>query len=499
MPGLDLQSAMSLGRLDHRFRVLAVCAAGIFIAVFDTSSSIVALPTLAAELATDLPTAQWVILGNALTIAVLLVPMGRLSDLIGRKRIYVLGCCLFALGALLGAFASSIYALIGARVFVGVGSAMTQGTATAIVVGHFEAHERARMLGLQMTGVGLGAIAGPALGGFIVGTAGWRALFVITAVTMLAIAVAAQRTLKRRAKRPPQTGPVFDLKGAALFSTFLAAGLLTLTHAPEAGWLAMETFVGIGLCAALLLTFIVVERRQQEPMLDLALFRNGTFALGSLSAVVVFMGISAMRFLAPFFLQSVRGFSPAQVGLLLLPGAVVTAVASPFAGRLADRFGVRLFATVGFAVTTAGVFMFAVLDTATPAWFMVGSLMVLALGMSAFSAPNSASIINSVDADSHGLAAGFINLSRNTGNVLGIAFATAVVTLMMARAGVPPSLAAVDTAAGQDVFVAFTSGVRAAAIALIGLSLPVLAVLSASIRRREAHEISARGPELPHE
>ncbi|HEY7671212.1 MAG TPA: MFS transporter [Gammaproteobacteria bacterium] len=475
---------MPLGRLDHRYRVLAVCAAGIFIAVFDTSSSIVALPTLAAELATDLPTAQWVILGNALTIAVLLVPMGRLSDLIGRKRIYVLGCCLFALGALLGAFTSSIYALIGARVFVGIGSAMTQGTATAILIGNFDVTERARVLGMQMTGVGLGAIAGPSLGGFIVGTAGWRALFVITAITMLVIAIAAQRTLKRRAKRPPQTGPVFDFRGALLFSTFLAAGLLTLTHAPEAGWLSIETLGGSGLCAAALAAFIVVERRQREPMLDLALFRNGTFALGSLSAVVVFMGISAMRFLAPFFLQSVRGFSPAQVGLLLLPGAVVTAVASPFAGRLADRFGVRLFATVGFGVTTAGLFAFAVLDTATPAWFMVGSLMILALGMSAFSAPNSASIINSVDADSHGLAAGFVNLCRNTGNVLGIAFGTAVVTLMMARAGMPPSLAAIDEAAGQTVFTAFTSGVRTAAIALIALALPVLAILARSVNAR---------------
>jgi EmrB/QacA subfamily drug resistance transporter len=482
---------MSLGGLDPRYRVLAVCAAGIFIAVFDTSSSIVALPTLAAELATDLPTAQWVILGNALTIAVLLVPMGRLSDLIGRKRIYVVGCCLFALGALLGAFSGSIYTLIGARAFVGIGSAMTQGTATAIVVGNFEAHERARMLGLQMTGVGLGAIAGPALGGFIVGTAGWRALFVITAITMFVIAIAAQRTLKRRAKRPAQTGPVFDFKGALLFSTFLAAGLLTLTHAPEAGWLATETLGGIGLCAAALAGFIVVERRQPDPMLNLALFRNGAFALGSFSAVVVFMGISAMRFLAPFFLQSVRGFTPAQVGLLLLPGAVVTAVASPFAGRLADRFGVRLFATVGFGVTTAGLFAFAVLDTTTPATFMVVSLMVLALGMSAFSAPNSASIINSVDAGSHGLAAGFINLCRNTGNVLGIAFGTAIVTLMMARAGLPPSLAAVDVAAGQNVFGAFTLGVRTAAIALIALSLPVLAVLTLSV--------NARAPAVPRQ
>jgi EmrB/QacA subfamily drug resistance transporter len=474
---------MYFRRLEHRYRVFAVCAAGIFTTVFDTSSSIVALPTMALEFGTGLPTVQWVIIGNTLTIAALLVPMGRLSDLIGRKRIYVVGCCLFALGALLAAFATSVYALIGARVFVGIGSAMTQGTATAILVGNFEIHERARMLGLQMSGVGLGAIAGPALGGFVVGAVGWRALFVVTAIAMLLIAIAAQQTLKRRVGRPAQTGPPFDFAGAALFSTMLVAGLLTLTLGPDAGWLAPATLAGLGVCAVALAAFVAVEKRRSAPMLDLALLRNRAFALGSLSALVLFMGISATRFLAPFFFQAVRGFGPSQVGLLLLPAAVITAIAAPFAGRLADRFGVRLFASIGFGVATAGLFAFTTLETHTPTWFIVMGLMILALGMSAFSAPNSAAIINAVDSGSHGLAAGFVNLCRNTGNVLGIAFSTAVVTLTMARAGVPPSLAAVDPAAGQDVFAAFTRGVRTASVALIGLALPVLVLLAVSVRR----------------
>ncbi len=127
--------------LEHKYRVFLVCVVGIFITVFDTSSSIVALPTIALEFGTDLPTAQWVIIGNGLTIAALLVPMGRLSDLLGRKRIYVLGALIFAIGALLAGVSGSIAGLIGARVFVGVGSAMTQGTAMAILVGNFEARD----------------------------------------------------------------------------------------------------------------------------------------------------------------------------------------------------------------------------------------------------------------------------------------------------------------------------------------------------------------------
>lgn len=410
--------------------------------------------------------------------------MGRLSDFIGRKRIYVLGCCLFALGALVAAFAPSIYALIGARVFVGVGSAMTQGTAMAILVGNFETHERARMLGLQMSGVGLGAIAGPALGGFVVGAVGWRALFVITALGMAVIAISAQRVLRRRTERPPPAGPTFDVAGAALFAIVLAAGLLTLTLGPGAGWLAPRTLGGIALFAMTLAVFVVVEKRHPAPMLDFALIRNGAFAFGALGAVVVFMALSATRFLAPFFLQAVRGFDPAQVGLLLLPSATVTAVAAPFVGRFADRFGVRLFANIGFSVAILGLLVFTTLDPDTPTWLIVVGLMILALGMSSFSAPNSASILNSVEPASHGLAAGFVNLCRNTGNVIGIAFGTAIVTLMMAREGFPPSLAAVDPAAGEGVFAAFTYGVRVASTLLLSLALPVLGILVIAMRRR---------------
>lgn len=470
-------------RLEHRYRVFAVCAAGIFTTVFDTSASIVALPTIVLEFGTDLPTAQWVIIGNTLTIAALLVPMGRLSDMIGRKRIYVVGCCLFALGSILAVLAPTIYALIGARVFVGIGSAMTQGTAMAILVGNFEIHERARMLGLQMAGVGLGAMAGPALGGFVVGAAGWRLLFVLTAIAMIVTATAAQRVLRRRVRRPDSDAPPFDIAGAVLFSSLLVAGLLTLTLGPGAGWLAPATLGGIALFMLLLGGFVLVERRHPAPMLDFALFRNGAFAFGALGAIVVFMGISATRFLAPFFLQAVRGLNPSQVGMLLLPAAVVTAVTAPFVGRFADRFGVRLFANIGFAVAVLGLVVFTRLDSDTPTWVIVAGLVILALGMSSFSAPNSASILNSVGSGAHGVAAGFVNLCRNTGNVLGIAFGTAIVTLTMARAGFPPSLAAVDPEAGAGVFAAFTRGVQITSLALIALALPVLAVLIVAMRR----------------
>ena len=478
---------------EHKHLVFLVCVVGIFITVFDTSSSIVALPTIAHEFATDLPTAQWVIIGNGLTIAALLVPMGRLSDLVGRKRIYVLGALIFALGALIATFAATVYGLIAARIVVGVGSAMTQGTSTAILAGNFEPGERGRMLGLQLGAVGLGAIAGPALGGIVTGTVGWRMMFAITALAMLGVCVASQRTLRRRVKRPPHEVEPFDHLGAVLFSTFLVALLLTLTLGPAVGWTTPLTLAGAAAAMLLFALFVIVERRSAAPMLDLSLFRNGEFGLGSLGAIVTFMGIASTRFLAPFFLQGVKGLSPSQVGLLIVPSAFVTALAAPFAGRLADRFGVRLFANIGMSITLLGFATFVLVEVATPIWMVVGGLMVMSLGMSLFSAPNSASILNSVDASDHGVAAGFVSLCRNSGNVIGIAFGTAIVTLTMGASGYPPSLAAVDPAAGAGILRAFARGFDIAASVLSGLALVVLAILVAwSWRARAGRCVTSR-------
>jgi len=464
--------------LQHKFQAFLVCVTGIFVTVFDTSSSIVALPTIALQFATDLPTAQWVILGNSLTIAALLVPLGRLSDSVGRKRIYVTGCCLFSAGAVLAATAVGIYPLIAARVLVGIGSAMTQSTAMAILIGTFGIHERARVLGLQMTGVGLGGIAGPAVGGLIVGAVGWRALFAMTAVAMLVIALSGHRVLERDKRHPTERKP-FDSTGAALFSAALVAALLALTLGPRMGWTAPAAVAVYAVAALLALAFIAVERRSAAPLLDIALFRVGAFGLGALGSVVAFMGISSTRFLAPFFLQGVKGLDPSRVGLLMMPAAIVTAVTGPFVGRLADRFGVRLFANLGIGIALLGLLQFALLDAESSAWTVVAALMTVALGLSTFSAPNSTSMLNAVEPRAHGFASGFVNLCRNTGNVIGIAFGTAIVSLTMARAGYAPSLDEVAADADRGLLGAFTEGLRSAAGGLLVLTSTVLMVLVA--------------------
>jgi EmrB/QacA subfamily drug resistance transporter len=482
----DVRPQHTASFLQHKYRVFLICASGIFITVFDTSSAIVALPSIAAEFSADLTVAQWVLIANSLTIAALLVPAGRLSDVIGRKLIYVVGCVIFAAGSALCSIATSIGWLILARCIVGVGCAMTQGPAMAILVGHFAPDERGRMLGLQLGGVGLGAIAGPAIGGLIVGTIGWRMLFAIGIVTMLINGIAGQRVLRKRPQRPDDV-PQFDYPGAVLFSATFVAGLLTLTLAPRTGWRDPATILGLAACLALALAFVAVERRHPYPMVDFRLFGNAAFSLGALAAVTLFMCMSATRFLTPFYLQAIKGFNPTRVGLLMLPAAGVTAIVAPFAGRLADRFGVRLFANIGLGIAILGLVIYAIVETTSPTWLVVVGLMTLALGMSFFGAPNSAAILNSVESGSHGITSGFVNLFRNSGNVIGIAFGTALVTWTMGAAGYPPSLSAVRDTAEAGLFSAFALGFRSVAQALILIALPVLILVTVwSIARARA-------------
>jgi EmrB/QacA subfamily drug resistance transporter len=468
---------MPFNALEHRYRVFLVCVAGIFVTVFDTSAAIVALPTIAQEFGTDLPMAQWVVIGNGVTIAALLVPMGHVSDMISRKLIYVVGACCFGAGAVLATLSEGMPELIGARVVVGIGSAMTQSTAMAILISNFEPNERGRMLGWQLGVVGLGAIAGPATGGIIVGTAGWRVLFAITAVFMIVIALSAQWILHRRPKRQRGEAQPFDYAGALLFSGFLVTLLLTLTLGPRIGWLEPGTLLGCALAPILLAAFVAVEFRSPAPMMDPSLFRIGAFSLGALGAVVTFMGISSTRYLTPFFLQGVKGFSPSEIGLAIMPAALVTAVAAPFAGRLADRWGTRRFANMGIAIALVGLAMFSQLETTTPVWSLISALMILSLGLATFSAANSASILNSVSSRAHGLTAGFVNLCRNSGNVIGIALGTAIVTLRMGADGHAPSLAEVAPDANRDVLLAFTSGMRITATTLLTATSIVLVIL----------------------
>ncbi len=471
----------------YKWMAYAAIATGLFASVADNGSVTVALPTIAEHFDIDLPTAQWVIIGYALTISALLLPMGRLSDLVGRRRVYIAGFALFVAGAVLSAFAGSVFGLLAPRVLMGAGAAMTQATAMAIVVSAFPESERGKALGLQMSAVGSGAMVGPALGGLIVSLAGWRGVFVVTAALGVVALVAAYYILtpdSPTGDRRDRRG--FDWAGAALSGVVLVGILIAVTRGPSVGWTSPIIVGSLTAMIALLGLFLGLELRVSSPMLDVRMFRDRLYAMGVAARYLSFTGAASVRFLMPFYFQGVRGLNPTQIGLLIVPSAVAFIVTGPVGGRLSDRFGWRPFTTGGLVVAIGGMLVLSRSDEATAIALLVLAMLVQSLGTGIFGAPNSSSVLSAVGPAKYGVTSGFLNLVRNVGNVTGIALATAIVTAVMVSDGLPPSLSAVADG-DVEVLQSFTSGATTA-YGVTATVVVVAAVLSALSPRERLSE-----------
>ncbi len=490
MPLFRMPSADSKNYKWWSFLAIAI---GLFVSVADVGSVVVALPTIADHFHTDLPTTQWVIVGYALTISALLLPMGRLSDIVGRKKVYIIGYVLFPIGAFLAGFSFNVLLLILARVFMGIGGAMTQGTAMAMHISAFPEKERGKAIGLILSVVGMGGVLGPAVGGVIVGTLGWRAVFIVTgALSVLALLVA-QVILDGRLGREEGKRPPFDWLGAGLSAMALVAFLLILSMGPKVGWRYPGVIAGFLLVVISLTVFVWWENRTPTPMLYLGLFKRRVFSFGLSASFIGFFGMSSVRFLMPFYLQSGLGYSPGQMGLILVPGALGLAIAGTISGRLSDRFGWRKFNMGGLAISAAGLLILSRLTLESPLALVMIAMGMQSIGLGTFNPPNTSSILSAVGESRYGVVSGFLNLVRNSANVTGIAVATAIVTAVMASMGFLPSLAAVSEAEGGGVLLAFTSGMRVAF--MIAAALVILGIVFSFAKGRRNSEMEIKNIE----
>ncbi len=395
--------------------------------------------------------------------------MGRLADAVGIKKVYVAGLAIFVIGALLAGMSDSILQLIGSRVIMGVGAAMTQGTSMAIGILAFPSAERGKAIGLQMGVVGFGNLVGPAVGGFVVSGFGWRGVpFAIAAVSAVAMLAAIVILDGHRTEQDSEHGR-FDWLGAVVSTAALVAFLLVMTSGPRVGWADASVIIAIFAIVALIAGFIWIESRAANPMLYLGHFNKRLFTFGVAAAFMSFVGTSAMRFMMPFFLQAVLGFSPKQVGLIIIPAALTISVAGPLGGMLSDRYGWRWFNVGGLALVVIGLLTLSRITETSSVYFVILGMTLLTIGSGTFYSPNSSSVLSTVDENEYGVISGFINLVRNAGNVTGIAVSTAIVTAMMAASNYPPTLAAVSEAGGEGVLMAFTAGLRLAFAILAGI------------------------------
>jgi len=399
-----------------------------FTSVADAGSTIVALPTIASAFNTDFPTTQWIVLAYALTISALLMPMGRLSDILGRKRIYLAGYSIFVAGALLAVFSPNVTTLILIRILMGMGTAMTQGPSMAIMVSAFPTNERGKALGLQMTAVGSGAVAGPALGGVIVSAFGWRGIFFATSILGLISVIAVSLILQPDEKRSDRSRAPFDWPGASFSAAFLVLFLLAMSYGPKIGWASPYVICAFTGAVLFLGLFVWKELRTATPMLDIRYFKHRIFTMNVILRFAAFTGMSSVRYLLPFYFQSILGYSARTFGLIAIPASLCTIIVSPISGRLSDRYGWKKFTVWGLVVANLGLLLLAFVSIESSLLFVISSWIVHRIGHGAFSAPNNASALSVVEREKFGVVASFMNMLRNAGNVTGTALATAIVT-----------------------------------------------------------------------
>jgi len=454
--------------MDRKWLILTVVSLGSLMATLDASIVNIALPSIQGDFGVDLTTIEWVVVAYLLVIGSLLLPFGRLGEVVTFKRVYLVGFAVFTLASICCGASPNELTLIGFRVVQSIGAAMMMAMGPAIVARTFPARERGRALGLNGVSVSLGLSLGPSLGGILTQGGTWRAIFFINVPIGILAILWAYRVLP---PERPRDGQSFDLRGAALSGIGLFALLLALSEGQEWGWTSPAI---AGLLAAFLVlgaAFLVAERRSVQPMLDLAMFRIRAFSAGLASVVIAFVGLFTATFLLPFLLQQGRGFSPIEAGLLLTPVPVAMALVAPFSGAASDRFGSRLPASAGMAVMILGLASLTQLPPDFSLPDLIWRLVLLGVGQGLFMSPNSSAVLGSVPRARVGTASGTLAQMRVNGQALGIALSAAIVAVrlpvhLVGAGGGPPSSAAHSAALGSAIQDAFAV---AALVTCIGL------------------------------
>lgn len=419
------------GSERYRWYALGVIMLGSMMGTLDASIANVAIPTLAHAFRHSIDDAEWVILAFMLVSASTLVLFGRLGDILGQKRIYLVGFAIFGLSSMSCAFAPSLVWLIASRAVQAIGAAMLISSNQALIVDTFPAKMRGQAIGFNGAAVAVGLSLGPIVGGAIVTFGDWRWIFLINVPISIFALIGAAIVLKRTERKAQG----FDPFGAVLSIAALFSIALPLSRAQIWGWTSPLTLGLLALGLALLAIFVALERRVATPTLDLALFKSRVFAFSVLAALVYFVAIAGLIFIVPVTAQTALGYSAFTAGFLLMPITALNVVLAPLAGSLSDRVPVRYVSTGGAILVAIGLFLLSRLPLHPAIWELVGFLIVAGAGTAVFSQPNNSAIMGSAPQNRRGIAAGTLATARTTGQLLGVAIAGAVYFTREAQLG----------------------------------------------------------------
>jgi EmrB/QacA subfamily drug resistance transporter len=459
---------------NKQWWTLAAVSVGLFMIMLDNTVVNVALPSIQRDLGVGLSELEWIVSGYALSFAALMLIGGKLADAYGRRLIFVLGIVVFTAASLLCGLASSGDMLIASRVLQGVGAAMMNPATLSIIAATFPARQRGTAIGIWAGVSALALAIGPLVGGLLTEHASWNWIFFVN-VPVGIVGVAASFLLIDESRDP--THERLDLPGLATS----AIGLFSLTYglieANTYGWGSARIVGSFVVAAVTLSAFVVLERRQRAPMLDLTLFRNRTYVGANLVVLLVALAMFGVFFFVSLYMQNILGYSAVEAGAAFLPMTILIVVVAPIAGRLSDRIGSRGLMAAGMLLLSLQLLYFSQLDQDASFWTLLPGLVLGGVGMSMTMTPSAAAATRAVPVAKAGVGSAVLNACRQVGGSLGVALMGAI---MAAKLTTPPT--------PESFMAGFENALLVAAcIALAGAIVAAVVVRPHDSRAAEEH------------
>jgi len=429
----------------NKWLILVAASLGLFLVVVDSTIVNISIPAMIAGLGTDLPHVEWVLNSYTLVFAALLIPAGRLGDMFGRKRVFMIGLGLFGLFSAACGLAPTIQLLVVARVAQAVGAAAMMPATLSLVQVSFPPSQRGTAFGIWAALSGFGIGIGPTLGGFLT-QYDWRYIFyvnvpiVVAAFAFTALVVPESRDENQHA---------IDWTGATLWIAALTAFNYAVIQGPAANWLGAIPWLFVA-AVLFLAVFLWWESRASEPMMEISLFREPAFSAGNAAMATLLFGMVGSFFLIPLYLQDGLGFSALRTGLALAPIALVLMTVGPIAGNLSDRIEPRLLVGVGMLIVSGALFWVSAVNTTVTPASLLAPFIVLGIGAGLAISPMTNLVMRTVPSEYAGAASGMLSTSQRVGAVLGVAvlgavlqvsLSSALVTGLDGVAGISPAVA----------------------------------------------------------
>ena len=469
-----------LSREERRNRTVAVAIVmtGVTMSAIDTTAVVLGIPVMKTELHSDLLSMVWVIMAYLLITTIATTQVGRLGDMFGRVRMYNLGFAIFTVFSLFCGFSENGAELIAFRIFQGLGGAFIFANSGAILADTFPPNERGKAFGYNGIGWSLGAILGILVGGAFVTFLSWRYIFFINVPIGTGATLVGYFMLKEKSPRLKEN---LDYGGLLLLGAGLFLILYGVSNITGSGWdytSGLEMLMG----AMLIVSFIFLEMRIKHPLLDLSILRSRILTASIFAAFFQSLATFAVLFLIIMYLQGPRGLSPWNSSILLIPGYILGGVVAPLSGRLSDRIGARVVATIGLSVQIVGILIYLTFAISTSIYVVILGAVVYGSGNSAFFAPNNSAVMSSAPPKAYGVSNGLLRTMANVGMLSSFAVALLMSSLSIPRTYAFQIFLGVGKINGQ-LSLEYIRGMHTAL--LVSIVMLLIAIVLSVLRGRE--------------